>query len=372
MSRTVLSFDVGIVNLAYCILKKKEDNTFEILKWDLINLDENKLLCTHITRKGKSKDKKIIVKKKTKKNNTDEIKTTENIELTEKDYCNKNAKFAFNNENYCTTHYNAFMKNFKKIFDEKFKSDKSKDTNKCCENRCKVISEFSYEDKNLCEKHFEKLKKDYISNNTPKKVKSQNSNYKSISNLSKYLFQKLDNLKEDFLLVDDVLIENQPSLINPTMKTISALLYSYFTLRGIIDKDLTKSTISNVLFISPQNKLKINKDVTDKKLNKDNNLKKREEYIITKDLGKKYCKSLVEKEKKYTDILDNHKKNDDLCDSFLQGFYYLFYKDGDFPEQYKKTLETIAQECEKKETEKNKKKFIKDLEKSIKSIDIDF
>jgi len=362
MSRTVLSFDVGIVNLAYCILKKKEDNSFEILKWDIINLDENKLLCTHIT-KGKSKEKKIIVKKGKKSEEKEVLETK--IE-----HCNKNAKYSFGAENYCTTHYNAFIKNFNKSFD--YKKIEESDKNKCCENRCKEFCEYIFNEKNLCNKHFEKQKKEYLSLNTPKKVKSQNSNYKSISNLSNYLFKKLDDLKESFLDVDEVLIENQPSLINPTMKTISALLYSYFTIRGIIDKELTKSNITSVHFISPQNKLKINKDVTDKKLNKENNLKKREEYIITKDLGKKYCKSLIEKEKKYTDILENHKKNDDLCDSFLQGFYYLFYKDGDFPEKYKKTLETVAQECEKIENEKNKKKIIKDLEKSIKSIDVDF
>lgn len=340
MSKTVLSFDVGIVNLAYCILKKKEDS-FEILKWDLINVDENKLTCSIKNKKDK--------------------------------VCASNAKYSFANDYLCSSHYNKFIKDFDKDFLKNFPIKKLNidDKIKCCENKCKGTSEYSV-NHNYCMKHFEKVKKEYVVNNTPKKIKNQNSNYKSITNLSSHLFKKLDEFKNDFLEVDEVLIENQPSLINPTMKTISALLYSYFTIRGIIDKDLTKSKITGVHFISPQNKLKINKETTDKTLNKDKDLKKREEYILTKDLGKKYCRCLVEKEKEYTDILDSHKKNDDLCDSFLQGFYYLFYKDGNFPEKYKNLLEKVSNEYEKNKTDKEKKKVLKELEKSIKSIDVNF
>ena len=40
-----------------------------------------------------------------------------------------------------------------------------------------------------------------------------------------------------------VLIENQPVLRNPRMKTISETLFNYFLCRGIVDKERTKSTI---------------------------------------------------------------------------------------------------------------------------------
>ena len=356
MEKTVLSFDVGIVNLAYCIIKKKGDK-FEILKWDLINIDDNKIICNNINRN--------------------------------KDLCGHNAKYNYDNLNLCSAHYKSFIKTFDKECSKKFiynKIEKKEEDieiiKKCCENRCKIMADINYNNNNYCNKHFEKIKKEYITNNTPKKIKNQNSNYKSINNLSNILFNKLDILKDDFLNVDEILIENQPSLLNPTMKTISALLYSYFTLRGIIDKSITKSTITSVLFISPQNKLKINKENTEKTLNTLNtdknienieNLKevnkttlKRQEYLLTKDLGKKYCKKLIEKEEKYIKILDSHKKNDDLCDSFLQGFYYLFYKDGNFSEDYIKILDEVTQACDKNLIEKEKKKFLKKLEESIK------
>jgi hypothetical protein len=342
MAKTILSFDVGIVNLAYCIISKKEDNKFDILKWDIINIDMNKIVCSH-------KGKKVKVNSKT---NTIDI-------------CGKNAKYASYNEHICSAHYTAYMKNFNKSFDNNHPIVKInlEDGIKCSVNKCKCFTEYSHNNTYYCTNHYMKLKKEYIANNTPKKIKSQNSNYKSINNLSNHLFNKLDELKNDFLQVDEVLIENQPSLINPTMKTISALLYSYFTIRGKIDREINNSKITSVYFISPQNKLKINKDTTDKALNKENNLKKREEYILTKDLGKKYCRSLVEYEKKYIEILDSHKKSDDLCDSFLQGFYYLFYKDCDFPTEYKKILDIVSEEYEKAVIEKEKKKCIKNLKK---------
>lgn len=342
MNKTVLSFDVGIVNLAYCIIKKEEDK-FKILKWGLINIDDNKIICNHNNRN--------------------------------KELCGHNAKYSHNDLNLCSSHYKSFVKTFDKELPKKFPYSKLEDDKiTCCEKRCKIFSNYNYNNNSYCDKHFEKIKKEYINNNIPKKLKNQNSNYKSINNLSNILFNKLDNLKEDFLNVDEVLIENQPSLINPTMKTISALLYSYFTLRGIIDKSLTNSKITVVNFISPQNKLKINKENTEKTLNEvkenpDNcNEKtlKRHEYLLTKDLGKKYCKKLIEKEVNYMKILDSYKKNDDLCDSFLQGFYYLFYKDGNFPENYIKILDEVTKVCNDEINNKEKKKYLKKLEESIK------
>ena len=362
MNKTVLSFDVGIVNLAYCIIKKNDDK-FEILKWDIINIDDNKIVCNHNNRN--------------------------------KSLCGHNAKYNYNDINLCSAHYKSFIKTFDKEFSKNFiheklndkvdKEDKEDKENNiyieksCCVNRCKIMGNINYNNTHYCDKHFEKIKKEYIANNTPKKIKNQNSNYKSINNLSNILFNKLDILKDDFLTVDEILIENQPSLLNPTMKTISSLLYSYFTLRGIIDKSITKSTISAVHFISPQNKLKINKENTDKTLNTVKNIDntenketinkttlKRQEYLLTKDLGKQYCKKLIEKEEKYIKILDSHKKNDDLCDSFLQGFYYLFYKEGNFPDNYIKLLDEVTQVCDKIIVEKEKKKFLKKLEESIK------
>ena len=41
----ILSFDVGIQNLAFCLLEKKEDDNFEIHRWGIINLMEDRQCC---------------------------------------------------------------------------------------------------------------------------------------------------------------------------------------------------------------------------------------------------------------------------------------------------------------------------------------
>ena len=41
----ILSFDIGIKNLAYCILDKHEDNKLRIIKWDIIKLLEDNEKC---------------------------------------------------------------------------------------------------------------------------------------------------------------------------------------------------------------------------------------------------------------------------------------------------------------------------------------
>ncbi len=123
-------------------------------------------------------------------------------------------------------------------------------------------------------------------------------------------------------------------------------------MRGIIDKEKSKSTIKTISFFSPSNKLKINKDQSDKIIKK--GVDKKEVYDITKDLGEAYCKAIISNDR--LEFLKKYDKQDDLCDSFLQGFFYLFCKTEEIPDKYKKTLQTVAAELEKKREEIKKKK----------------
>ena len=118
-----------------------------------------------------------------------------------------------------------------------------------------------------------------------------------------------------------ILIENQPSLKNPKMKAISSTLYDYFLIRGIFDKEITKSNITRVKFMSPSNKLKLADEGDTKKLVKlkGNDAKT---YKLTKSLGIKYCKEMIEPYNNWKVVFNSHKKKDDLADSFLQGMYY--------------------------------------------------
>jgi hypothetical protein len=292
----ILSFDVGIKNLAYCLMEKT-DNDLIIKKWDIINLVEDRDLCQFKLRTGKNCGKIARFTMKVKAD------TTHVLCNAHKDKCKVEV-----------TETNQY---------------------KCQHVKCQNDSKINILDNqewSWCEKH-EKDSKKVMTTFKPKKITGQNCSQQPLQELSQKLFTKLDADK-DFILVDEILIENQPSLKNPNMKTIASILYSYFVMRGIVDKDKNKSLIRNVKFISPSNKLKVDKSVTQNKLDKAKDQK--EYYDITKGLGKIFCLALIKETEKH--FLSLHDKQDDLCDCFLQGFQYLF---NPLPQLYIDKLNTI-------------------------------
>jgi hypothetical protein len=308
----ILSFDVGIKNLAYCLMEKK-DNNVKILKWEIINLVEDRNLCQFVL-----KNKRVCGKigRFTCSHVCPQATSPEN---------NNNMKEVV----VCNSHKN----NYTPI-------EVENNNFNCNHNKCRNKSSINLMNKqewSWCETHKKDIKS-VLRNFKPKKLTFQNCSQQPIQELAKKLFNKLDADK-DFILVDEVLIENQPSLKNPNMKTISTLLYSYFVMRGITDKYRTLSNITNIKFISPSNKLKIDKSTTNKKLKDAKEKDQKEVYEITKGLGKIYCRALITDDEKK--LLEKYDKQDDLCDCFLQGFQYLF---NPVPQNYIDKLKAINQD----------------------------
>jgi hypothetical protein len=221
----VLSFDVGIKNLAYCLLDSEDKS---ILDWGILNISVEPT-CEHMI-KGKC--------------------------------CDKTAK--------------------KMIKDTEFK---------------------------LCTAHTKiKLYKDKKLKNVPK-----------LDNpmllLGKQIVKTLDE-KSNFLKVDTVIIENQPALKNPTMKSVQMILYSYFLVNGITSNEV----MEDIQMINARNKLKaysgpkIECDIIDK-------------YKRNKFLAIKYCDYMIRENDKIDDIYrklyEDSKKKDDLSDAYLQGIYFI-------------------------------------------------
>ncbi len=215
-----ISFDVGIKNLAYCIL---DIESSKICHWGILNISTD-LQCQHI-HKGKQ--------------------------------CDKSAKFIDeNNFLVCNNH-----KQIKKYQDNKFK-------------KCK------------------------------KKVNP-------IFDMGKHIISTLNN--EPYLSdIEYVLIENQPALKNPVMKTVQMIVYSYY-----LTKCLEKDQIKNIEMINARNKLKayqgpdIKCDITDK-------------YKKNKWLAIKYCEQMISQENSiFQELFNSSKKKDDLSDSYLQGVYWI-------------------------------------------------
>jgi hypothetical protein len=314
ITKKILSFDVGIKNLAYCLMEKKQ-NDLSILKWDIINLVDDRDLCEYKLRTGKN--------------------------------CGKIGRFTMK-VNTTTTHV---LCNAHKT---KCKVEVTPSTDyKCVHIKCKDTSKINILDNSewsWCEKH-EKDSKKILTTFKPKKLTGQNCSQQPIQELAFKMFSKLDADK-DLIQIEEVLIENQPSLKNPNMKTIASILYSYFVMRGLIDKE-KKSIIKNVKFISPSNKLKVDKSVTQNNLDKAKD--KKEYYDITKGLGKIYCLALIKENEKH--FLTKYEKQDDLCDCFLQGFQYLF---NPIPQNYVDKINKIDFEKLNIKTIKSKKNKIKE------------
>ena len=210
----LISFDIGIKNLAYCVI---DSDTCCILDWGVLDISTCDK-CEHIMKGMKS--------------------------------CEKDAKVTINNTRLCTAHQKL----------SQYKGMKSK--------------------------------------KIPK--------------------QKNPMLDEHpiFLTVDQVLVENQPALKNPTMKSVQMLVYSYFLIKGVT---VTTSPTTCIEMINARNKLKAYKgepipcDIKDR-------------YKRTKWLGIQYCEKMISENEQIDECyktLFKCSKRDDLADAYLQGMYWL-------------------------------------------------
>jgi hypothetical protein len=325
--KTILSWDVGIKNLAYCLIVKSGDD-FEIKDWSVINLMETGKTCQFVTRS------KTICGKQARC----EVKNKDNLHFCQ----------LFINSTVCLC--DAHSEKAKPEFDIiKKPTDKNICTYAKCKEfaKCKVIGSDEY---CWCDKHYEKGKLQFLKKIVTKKVVIPKCKA-DMPTIAK-MFEILDK-HPDMLKVDEVVIENQPAIGHPPMKIIAHALFSYFIMKGITEKAKTKSTITDVKFVSASNKLKVNKTTTSKVLKdaKEND----KLYKTTKKLGIKYCQSLINE--KDVLILSKYKKKDDMCDSFLQGFYYLF---NPLPEKHFEKLKNVGLEVATKKKKSKKGKNIKD------------
>ena len=141
--------------------------------------------------------------------------------------------------------------------------------------------------------------------------------------IKKDKYQILENIPKkldeyDVLDVDVVLLENQPCLKNPVMKTIQIIIYTYFLIRGMHNEE---SPISKILFISARNKLSFYDGPT-----VECHLKNK--YSKTKFLAKEYTKYYLTEQnnEEKLEYFNSHKKKDDLSDCYLQGMSYFVCK----------------------------------------------
>lgn len=281
----ICSFDIGIKNLAYCLMEK-ENNNISIIDWGILNLTDNLMKCSHI--RG-SKE------------------------------CNKRATYYYENEGIKNGLCSCHSKKFKKIIFTKI----PKKNNKICE--CEKEARWVYDEKFYCDEHKKNLK----STHKLHKINLSYSNEDTMYKLASTMAIEIDTKIPDINLIDFVIIENQPAFINPTMKSIASFVYMHFV--DLMYYKYNKKI--HIQFISALNKLKL-KSLVDIKLYK--NPSGTEEEIIkpkiknkykeTKMMGIEICKEIIKKtniNNLLIEIFNNHKKKDDLSDALLQGYWFL-------------------------------------------------
>ena len=269
----ILSIDVGIKNLALCIIESS-DAIFTIKFWEVINLCEEKTNMCEFTIKNK------------------------------KDYkqCNKEAKYHKNNHFYCKTH--AAKSEFKLPTSElnKYKYLKINEIKKLADDY--DISYGQATKVNLI-----KNIGTYIEKSVFEYVGTMKCKDYSLIDIGCMLREKLDKLDTFvFSNIDIVLIENQISPIANRMNCLQGMITQYFIMRDM----------KNIQFISATNKLKPfiqNKKTTYSE-------RKKLSVEITKKLLMKNEDNNINKDK-IIDMFNKHKKKDDLADCFLQGIWYL-------------------------------------------------
>jgi hypothetical protein len=137
---------------------------------------------------------------------------------------------------------------------------------------------------------------------------SSNDKKASIEVLANNIYTGLDTVSDSWTGIDHVLIENQPVLKNPTMKTVQVLVYGYFHSLKM------KGVPLSVQFISAKSKLTVANVIkcTKYKSNYTNN--KMSSVLTTLEYLKDHPKR---------DFFVGIKKKDDLSDCFLQAVYFI-------------------------------------------------
>jgi hypothetical protein len=269
----VLSIDVGIKNLAFCLLCKSATNDWSILKWDVVDL----------TQKEDASKCEVIDKFKV---------------------CNKPAKYTKDGKCYCLKHskkqeYKVPTADLKPAFINKQK----------LQNLYEMADKYNIKyEKPIKKPDLVFLINEYIKKSCFEEVGKTNASKLDLVTIGKNIQCKLDKILEEHLSsINIVAIENQISPIANRMKTIQGMIAQYFIMRN---------NTTEIEFVSASNKLKEEKkDV-------------KATYTERKKLGIKKALELLESETDFknptwSEHFSNHSKKDDLADSFLQGVWFI-------------------------------------------------
>jgi hypothetical protein len=215
----VLSIDVGIKNLAFCLFDKPSDSdSYRVTKWDIVNVSERDIVICGFTDKQKGK-------------------------------CDKPAKFQKNGQCFCVKHskkqqYKVPTADLKNIGKRKIQQLKD------LADKHDIEYEPGVKKAELVD-----LVNNHVKNKCFQPIHETNASKTDLISIGYNIKYKFDQLFSDENVIDYVIIENQISPIANRMKTIQGMIAQYFIMNNT----------QHIEFISSANKLKCQDNKQDNK-----------------------------------------------------------------------------------------------------------
>jgi hypothetical protein len=335
----LISYDIGIKNLAYCVIEY-EDKQLSIIDWNVMNLLEETTALEKCSQINK-------------------IKGSNNPTCQ----CIKDARFKKGDQYYCTKHAQ------KSGFIVPTKKQKRGFLKKMGNNEIHQLAKSLFLFDNL-----EKTKKDELVDKIMKyyekqclelviEKKEKNAGEADLILIGKRMKKLLDE-NQITETITHVVIENQISPIATRMKTVQGMLTQYYIDRNIdmfidfissvnklkqflpsidLKKKIKKPKLKNTMKLETKNEeikeneeTKENENTTDEKEEQETGSKKEETgskkdkttYKDHKKSGITYCSQIIENNPQFSNWKEKleTKKKDDLADCFLQGLWYFKQK----------------------------------------------
>jgi hypothetical protein len=267
----ILSIDVGIKNLAFCLFEKTPTaQQFKVSKWDVINLSQEETLTCGFTEKN------VL--------------------------CNKQAKFKKDDKCYCVKHSKKQQYQIPSV-----------EQKQSFINKQKLAKLYEIADNHNI-KYDQKIKKadlvnlinEHIQSLYFETIESKKASEVDLFNIGVNIKNKFNNMFKDVGKIDYVIIENQIGPLAIRMKTIQGMIVQYFIMSNL--------NVEYIEFISASNKLK------------DCDIKDKEKYSDRKKMGIAKCLGILTTDFRFNEHINyfnSHKKKDDLSDSFLQGLWFI-------------------------------------------------
>lgn len=304
----IISIDVGIKNLSFCVFDVTVDGVMRVVQWENIDVSvKNEPKCMEIVF-PKTKTK-TTGKHKNKKQKIEEADTDINIDIDiAGTLCDKPAKFTKDGQCYCLKHaknhpYLPPSSELKPSFLNKQKlasltalADKYKLTYTCPPKKAGLLASF----------------REFIDTYCFAPVTQISAKEVDLDTIGRNLQSKFDEMfypEETTITTYTVLIENQLGHLADKMTTVQGMITLYF---------IMKDNQNQINFISPIHKLE---DFTPPGVKLD--------YKQRKRLGITTCLGMVKTDSRFMEweaFVLKHSKKDDLCDCFLQGLWYITHQ----------------------------------------------